>query len=159
MNVNKMTQKTQEALQDAQTKAIRYGHIEIDVEHLLMALLEQADGLVARLFIKMDVLVDIFKQELEKELDRRPRVSGPGVEAGKIYVTQRLNRFLIAAEDEARRLRDEYVSVEHVVLAMLNEGRDTPSGRLFYQFNISRDRFLQALTSVRGHQRVTSAMP
>ena len=159
MNVNKMTQKTQEALQDAQTKAIRYGHIEIDVEHLLMALLEQADGLVARLFIKMDVLVDIFKQELEKELDRRPRVSGPGVEAGKIYVTQRLNRILIAAEDEARRLRDEYVSVEHVVLAMLNEGRDTPSGRLFYQFNISRDRFLQALTSVRGHQRVTSAMP
>ena len=159
MDINKMTQKTQEALQAAQTKAIRYGHIEIDGEHLLMALIDQPEGLVPRLFMKMDVPVDSFKRELEKDLESRPRVSGPGIEAGKIYVTQRLNHILIAAEDEAKRLRDEYVSVEHILLAMLNEGMDTPSGKLFLKFNISRDRFLQALTSVRGHQRVTSAMP
>ena len=159
MDINKMTQKTQEALQAAQTKAIRYGHIEIDGEHLLIALLDQPEGLVPRLFMKMDVPVDSFKRELEKDLESRPRVSGPGIEAGKIYVTQRLNHILIAAEDEAKRLRDEYVSVEHILLAMLNEGTDTPSGKLFLKFNISRDRFLQALTSVRGHQRVTSAMP
>ena len=159
MDINKMTQKTQEALQAAQTKAIRYGHIEIDGEHLLIALLDQPEGLVPRLFMKMDVPVDSFKRELEKDLESRPRVSGPGIEAGKIYVTQRLNHILIAAEDEAKRLRDEYVSVEHILLAMLNEGMDTPSGKLFLKFNISRDRFLQALTSVRGHQRVTSAMP
>ena len=159
MDINKMTQKTQEALQAAQTKAIRYGHIEIDGEHLLIALLDQPEGLVPRLFMKMDVPVDSFKRELEKDLESRPRVSGPGIEAGKIYVTQRLNHILIAAEDEAKRLRDEYVSVEHILLAMLNEGMDTPSGKLFLKFNISRDRFLQVLTSVRGHQRVTSAMP
>lgn len=159
MDISKMTQKTQEALQAGQTKAIRYGHIEIDGEHLLIALLEQPEGLVPRLFLKMDVPLDSFKKELEKELERRPKVSGPGVETGKIYVTQRLNRILIDAEDEAKRLRDEYVSVEHILLAMLNEGMDTPSGKLFRQFNISRDRFLQVLTSVRGHQRVTSAMP
>jgi ATP-dependent Clp protease ATP-binding subunit ClpB len=86
-------------------------------------------------------------------------VSGPGVEPGKVYVTTRLNKILLSAQDEAKRLKDEYVSVEHLVLAMIDEGYSTSCGRTFQRFNVTRDRFLQALTSVRGHQRVTSAMP
>jgi ATP-dependent Clp protease ATP-binding subunit ClpB len=159
MDLNKMTQKTQEALHQAQNTALRYGHQEVDGEHLLLALLEQPEGLVGRLFNKMDVDVDNLKAEVEAELQRRPSVSGPGSEAGKIYVTQRLNRVLLKAEEEAKRLKDDYVSVEHLALALIEEGTATEAGRIFRNFNITRDGFLQALTQVRGHQRVTSATP
>jgi ATP-dependent Clp protease ATP-binding subunit ClpB len=156
---NKLTQKSQEALQEAQSKALRFGHQEVDGEHLLLALLEQPEGLVPRLFNKMDVPVENLRAEVEAELQKRPSISGPGTEAGKIYVTQRLNRVLIKAEEEAKRLKDEYISVEHLALALMDEGTVTEAGRIFKNFNISRDRFLQALTEVRGHQRVTSATP
>jgi ATP-dependent Clp protease ATP-binding subunit ClpB len=159
MDFNKMTQKTQEALHQAQSTALRYGHQEIDGEHLLLALLEQPEGLVPRLFSKMDVPVENLRAEVEAELQKRPSISGPGTEAGKIYVTQRLNRVLIRAEEEAKRLKDEYISVEHLALALMDEGTATEAGRILKNFNISRDRFLQALTEVRGHQRVTSATP
>ncbi len=159
MDFNKLTSKTQEALQQAQNKALTHGHIEVDGEHLLAALLEQEGGLIPRLLTKMDVPVSSFAAEVKKELERRPSVSGPGVEAGKIYVTQRFNRILIKAEEEAKRLKDDYVSVEHIALAMAEEGGSTPAGKIFKRFNISRDRLLQALTSIRGHQRVTSADP
>jgi ATP-dependent Clp protease ATP-binding subunit ClpB len=156
MDINKLTQKSQEALQAAQTKALRYGHQEADGEHLLLALLEQPEGLVPRLLARMEAPAEALKAEVERELSRRPRVSGPGVEAGKIYLTQRLQQILLRAEDEARRLKDEYVSVEHLLLAMLDDGA---LGRLLAGFNITRDAFLAALTAVRGNQRVTSAMP
>jgi len=159
MDINRLTQKSQEALHDAQTKALRYGHVEIDGEHLLLALLEQPEGLVPRLFSKMDVPVESFKEQLERELESRPRVSGPGTKPGELYVTQRLNHILVAAEDHAKRLKDEYVSVEHLVLALIDEGQSTAAGKIFKPFGITRDRFLQALTSVRGHQRVQSATP
>ncbi|HEX2223108.1 MAG TPA: ATP-dependent chaperone ClpB [Thermoanaerobaculia bacterium] len=159
MDINRLTQKSQEALQAAQTKALRYGHQEVDGEHLFLALLEQPEGLVPRLLTRMDVAQDALKADLERELSRRPRVSGPGAEAGKIYVTQRLQQLFLRAEDEAKRLKDEYVSVEHLLLALIEEGPTAPSGRLLGQFNTTRDRFLSALTAVRGNQRVTSAMP
>ncbi|MGD8987211.1 MAG: ATP-dependent chaperone ClpB [Syntrophobacterales bacterium] len=159
MDPNKLTQKSQEALHDAQNKAVRFGHQEVDGEHLLLALLEQAEGLIPRLFNKMDVPVDALKEEVEAELQKLPSVSGPGTEAGKIYVTQRLNRILMKAEEEAKRLKDEYVSVEHLALALVEEGSGTAAGRIFQKFNVSRDRFLQTLIQVRGHQRVTSATP
>ena len=159
MDMNKMTQKTQEALQAAQNLALKRGHIEVDGEHLLAALLEQEGGLVPRLLEKMEVSVSNLTAGLRQELDRRPSVSGPGVEGGKIYVTQRLNRLLLKAEEEARHLRDDYVSVEHLLLALVEEGDGSPAGRLFRQFHISRDRLLQALTAIRGHQRVTSQDP
>ncbi|UCG15040.1 MAG: type VI secretion system ATPase TssH, partial [Deltaproteobacteria bacterium] len=104
MDPNKLTQKSQEALQEAQSKALRFGHQEVDGEHLLLALLEQPEGLVPRLFNKMDVPVENLRAEVEAELQKRPSISGPGTEAGKIYVTQRLNRVLIKAEEEAKRL-------------------------------------------------------
>ena len=159
MDLNRLTQKSQEAIHDAQTKAVRYGHIEIDGEHLLLALLEQSDGLLPRLLKKMDVPVDSFKIKIGQSLDRKPRVSGPGTEPGKVYVTQRLDKILIKAEEEAKHLKDEYVSVEHLILPMIDEGDSSAAGRTFKEFNITREKFLKALTSVRGHQRVTSATP
>src|SRR3954452_18225632 len=159
MDINKLTQKSQEALQSAQTKALRYGHQEVDGEHLLLALLEQPEGLVPRLLARMEAPTEALKAEVERELSRRPKVSGPGAEAGKIYLTQRLQQILIRAEDEAKRLKDEYVSVEHLLLAMVEEGSASPLGKLLAQFGATRDRFLSGLTAVRGNQRVTSAMP
>jgi len=108
MELNRLTQKSQQAMQEAQSKALRYGHVEIDGEHLLLALLEQQDGLLPRLLTRMDVPVTALKSALEQALERRPRVSGPGVEPGKIYVTQRLQKLFVQAEDEAKRLKDEY---------------------------------------------------
>src|SRR5262247_2871241 len=159
MDLNRLTQKSQQAVQEAQSKALRYGHIEIDGEHLLLALLEQQDGLLPRLLTRMEVPLASMKGTLEQALERRPRVSGPGVEAGKIYVTQRLQKLFVQAEDEAKRLKDEYVSVEHITLALIDEGTSTVAGRLLQQFHVTRDSFLAALTAVRGHQRVTSADP
>ncbi|HRC84931.1 MAG TPA: Clp protease N-terminal domain-containing protein, partial [Thermoanaerobaculia bacterium] len=159
MDLNKLTQKSQEALSAAQTRALRFGHQEVDGEHLLAALLEQADGLAPRLFARMDVPVATLQAQLEKQLASRPRVSGGGVESGKIYVTGRLQRLLDSAEQEAKRLKDEYVSVEHLLLAFLEEGTSTPAGRLLAELKVDRNRFLAALTAVRGSQRVTSATP
>jgi len=159
MDLNRLTQKSQQAMQEAQSKALRYGHVEIDGEHLLLALLEQQDGLLPRLLTRMDVPVTALKSALEQALERRPRVSGPGVEPGKIYVTQRLQKLFVQAEDEAKRLKDEYISVEHLTLALIDEGTASVAGRLLQQFHVTRDNFLAALTAVRGHQRVTSADP
>lgn len=159
MDMNTCTQKSQEALQSAQSGAMRYGHVEVDGEHLLLALLEQTDGLIPRLLTRMEIPVSSLTNALEQELTHRPRVSGPGMEAGKIYVTQRLQRLMLKAEEEAKRLKDEYVSVEHLLLALIEEGLTTEAGRLLQQFQVTRDHVLQALTAVRGHQRVTSATP
>jgi len=163
MDLNRLTQKSQEALHEAQTKALRYGHVEADGEHLLLALIEQPEGLIPRLFAKMDVPVESFQTAVERELESRPRVSGPGAKPGEVYVTQRLNHILVAAEDEAKRLKDEYVSVEHLILAMMADESPPSHGggysKIFKQFGVTRDRFLQALTGVRGRQRVQSANP
>ncbi|MFB9469720.1 ATP-dependent chaperone ClpB [Nonomuraea salmonea] len=154
-----MTQKSQEALHDAQTKALRFGHTEVDGEHLLLALLDQPEGLAPRLLEQAGADPRRLRTDVEDELSRRPRVSGPGAAPGQVFVTQRLSRLLDAADREARRLKDEYVSVEHLLLALIEEGSTTASGRVMHGQGLSRDRFLEALTSVRGNQRVTSAMP
>jgi len=130
MDLNRLTQKSQEALHDAQTKALRFGHTEVDGEHLLLALLDQGDGLVRPLLARAGVDPDQLREDLEEELGRRPRVSGPGASPGQVYVTQRLSRLLEAADREARRLKDDYVSVEHLVVALLDEGSSSAAGRL-----------------------------
>ena len=159
MDFNKLTQKSQEAFAEAQNKAVSFGHVEVNCEHLLWSLLDQQDGLVPRLLQRMDIRPDMVKNEVAAELDRIPRVSGPGTEANKIYVSQRLSRVLVAAESEAKRLKDEYVSVEHLFMALLAEGEKVPSGRILKQAGINRERFLKTLTEVRGSQRVQSANP
>ena len=159
MDMNRLTQKSQEALHDAQTKALRFGHTEVDGEHLLLALLDQPDGLVPRLVTQAGADADRLRVELEGELSRRPRVSGPGSAPGQVFLTQRLARLLDAADGEAKRLKDEYVSVEHLVLALLAEGSSTAAGRVLAAQGLTRDTFLKVLTEIRGNQRVTSAMP
>jgi ATP-dependent Clp protease ATP-binding subunit ClpB len=159
MNLERLTQKSQQAVQAAQSIAARHGHSEVDGEHLLLALLRQDGGLAPRLFEKMDVPVDAFAKRLERELERLPRVSGGGAEPGKVYVTKRFQQLMVKAEEAAKQLRDEYISVEHLLLAFLREGKSAPAGRVLAEFNVGEDRFLKALTDVRGAQRVTSADP
>jgi ATP-dependent Clp protease ATP-binding subunit ClpB len=158
MDINRLTQKSQEAVHDAQTKALRYGHTEIDVEHLLLALLEQSDGLIPRLLERMDVDAQALHAAVEKALEGRPRVSGSGA-SGEARISRALSALLDDADKEAQRLKDEYVSVEHLMLAMIKSGSSTAAGRLLKERGVTADRFLEVLTQVRGAQRVTSATP
>src|ERR1700733_13155097 len=159
MDPNRWTLKTQEAVHDAQTKGVRYGHTEVDTLHLLLALLEQYDGLVPRLLARADVDTGALRAATESALERRPRVSGPGAAGGQLGVTRALGQLLDAAEQEAERLKDEYVSVEHLVLAMLGAGPDTDAANLLRQYGGDRDRILEVLNQIRGAQRVRSATP
>lgn len=158
MDLNKMTQKVKEAMQQSQVKALRYGHQEVDGEHLFLALLDQEAGLVFRLLETMGAAVPVIRAQVEQELERRPRVSG-ATEAGKVYITQRLNQLLVKAGDEAKRLKDEYVSVEHLLLAFADEGKSAFSAKLLKANSVDRNAILQALTAIRGNQRVTSDNP
>ncbi|WP_060177833.1 ATP-dependent chaperone ClpB [Streptomyces sp. IMTB 1903] len=159
MDMNRLTQKSQEALQEAQTAAVGMGQTEVDGEHLLLALLDQENGLIPRLAQQAGTEPNALRAAVREELSRRPRVTGPGAAPGQVFVTQRLARLLDAAEREAKRLKDEYVSVEHLLLALAEEGSSTAAGRLLKEAGITRDSFLSALTQVRGNQRVTSANP
>jgi ATP-dependent Clp protease ATP-binding subunit ClpB len=157
MDPNKLTESMQSTLHAAQTKALRYGHTEVDVAHLLLALLEQQEGLVGRLVDRAGGDAAALAAALDAELQRRPRVSGPGAPAGQIAVSRALAQLLDRAEQEAERMRDEYVSVEHVLLAALSG--ETAAARLLRENGVTHERFLEALTQVRGSQRVTSANP
>ncbi|MFD3520023.1 ATP-dependent chaperone ClpB [Streptomyces sp. NPDC058653] len=159
MDMNRLTQKSQEALQDAQTVAVRLGQNETDGEHLLLALLDQRDGLVPRLLDQAGTDTADLRTAVEADLSRRPRSTGPGAAPGQVFVTQRLGRLLDSAEQEAHRLKDEYVSVEHLVLALVDEGSASSAGRLLKEHGLTKEAFLGALTRVRGNQRVTSATP
>jgi ATP-dependent Clp protease ATP-binding subunit ClpB len=159
MDPGQLTEKSQEALRDAQAIAVRLGHTEADGEHLLLALIDQPDGLVAPLLRQAGADPDRVRSDLEDELGRRPKVSGPGAQPGQVYLTQRLARLLDAAQREARRLKDEYVSVEHLAMALIEEGPQAAAGRLLQAQGVTRDAFLHALAGMRGSQRVTSATP
>ncbi|MGA8657089.1 MAG: Clp protease N-terminal domain-containing protein, partial [Chthoniobacterales bacterium] len=157
--MNKFTEKSQAALTEAQAIATRNQHQAVDVEHLALALLEQEEGLVPRLLEKAGVSPNLLKTKIQEALDRIPRVSGDTMTGQGLYVTQRLNKLLVTAQDEAKKLKDEYVSVEHLVLAMLSEPATTDIGKIFKTSELRRENFLKALTEVRGNQRVTSANP
>lgn len=158
MNINKFTQKMQEALVASQQLAVENGHQEVDVEHLAVALLTQDGGLIPRLLERMDVNTGDLRTAITELLSRKPRVSGPGYSADRITISQRLSKMLVAAETEAKRLKDEYLSVEHVFLEMLKE-EGTQLAKIFKDRGINRMAFLSALNEVRGNQRVQSANP
>ena len=159
MDINRLTEKSQEALRQAQALASRRNHQGVDVEHLLAALLEPADGVVTALLTQTGVSVAAVKKGLDQELDRIPRVTGTGAAAGpeQLYVTQRLSRLFTRAEDEARNLKDDYISVEHLLLAIVEEGGK--ASQVLRANGVGRDTLLGALQKVRGHQRVTSQNP
>src|SRR5438046_2735869 len=121
MDINRFTEKTQEALAAAQRLATRLGQPQVDVEHLLLALLDEDQGLAPAIFNKTDISVDALKLRLQRELERLPRVSGPSGSSDQVHVSSRLNRLLSQAEEEARQLKDDFISVEHVLLAMTGD--------------------------------------
>src|SRR5262245_298947 len=157
MDINRFTESVQQSLSAAQSKAARFGNQQVDVEHLLASLLEQERGLAISILNKAEINADALKQRVEQELQRLPKVSGPAGAPEQIYVTGRLNRLLAQAEDEAKKLKDDYVSVEHLLLAMTDDMG--PTGRIFHEFGVTRERLMRALQEVRGSQRVTSQNP
>ena len=159
MDQNKLTLKSQEALSSAQNIAVTMGHTEVDGEHLLMALLRQEGGLIPRLLARMGVHPEEISEETERELSRRSRVTGPGVEPGKIHLSMGLSKLLVSAQEDASRLKDEYVSVEHLFMRLLEEGDASAAGRALARAGITPQAFLAVLQDVRGSQRVQSADP
>jgi ATP-dependent Clp protease ATP-binding subunit ClpB len=157
MDINKFTEKAREALQGAQKLAIRMSHQQIDDEHLLLALLDQEGGLTPAILKKAGVAPEALTIRLQRELEKLPRVSGASGSPDNFYLTGRLNKLLTLAEDEAKKLKDEYVSVEHLLLAMLDD--KGAAGSLLKEFGVNRDRLLSALKEVRGSQRVTTQNP
>ncbi len=157
MDINRFTEKLQEAIRSAQSKATRYGNQQIDVEHLLAVLLEQQDGLAPSILAKAGVQPEGIARRLEAEIEKLPKVSGSSSGPDQIYVTARLNKLITNAEDEARQLKDEYISVEHVLLAAIDD--KGAAGKLLKESGLTRDRLMQALREVRGSQRVTSQNP
>ncbi|MYB18982.1 MAG: ATP-dependent chaperone ClpB [Holophagales bacterium] len=157
MDPNKLTIKSQEALTAAQDRARRLGHQQVDADHLLLALLEQQDGLAPRILNRLEVDVGVLRTRIQGDLERRPKVKASGSEAGKIYITADLEQLLARAEDEAKTFGDEYVSVEHLLLAAL-ESKDG-AGQALAEAGVSRQPLLNTLKAVRGSHRVTSNHP
>ena len=158
MNTNQYTQKTLEALQAAQQLAVEYQHNALEPEHLLHALATQEQGLIPQLLQKLNVDAGSFSAAVAEKLSAMPRVSGSGRDPDKVYISQATDKVLSAAAREAKAMKDDYVSVEHVFLALLDEQTQNTS-ELFRAFGITKDKFLQQLTAVRGNQRVTNDNP
>ena len=158
MNAQKYTQKSLEAIQQAQQISLEHQNMQIEQEHLLYALLTQDQGLIPQLLLKMGVPVENLQSQLKRAVDRFPHVSGPGREAGKIYVSSDVDQAFLAAEQQAESMKDDYVSVEHIFLALLSKP-NAALKNLFQTFSIDKDRFLKTLAEVRGNTRVTSDSP
>ena len=157
MNLNRLTERSQDALREAQSLATRASNQGVDVEHLLLALLAQRDGIAVPLLQAAGVAPETLRTRLQQEVERLPKVSGPAARPDQIYVTQRLSQLLTRAEDEAQALKDEYVSVEHLLLAALADSG--AAGRILRELKVTREAAMQALQTIRGSQRVTSQNP
>ena len=153
MNIQKFTQKSIEAVNGCEKLAYEYGNQEIEQEHLLVSLLLQEDGLIPKLIEKMDIDKAHFIQNAQDHLAKRVKVSG-----GQVYMGQYLNKALVSAEDEAKKMGDEYVSVEHLFLTLLKYPNQALK-EIFREYGVTRERFLQALATVRGNQKVVSDNP
>ncbi len=158
MNAQKFTQKSLEAIQEAQNLALEQQNMQIEQEHLLYALVTQEGGLISELLAKIGINPEYFKSKLKQIVDRIPRVTGPGREAGKIYISHDVDKVLIDAENQAERMKDDYVSVEHIMISLLAMPKANLKN-LLMEFNIDKDKFLNSLISVRGNIRVTSDTP
>ena len=159
MDINKFTEKAREAVTQAQSIAVGMGHQDIDSEHLALALIRQEQGIVPRILDQMGVQTAALAVAVEEKLRKRPSVSGGGMDPNRISITQRLAKVLGDAENESRRMKDEYVSVDHLFAALAENAPGTPLGEVFKEYNISRASFGQAMESLRGGARVTSPNP
>ncbi len=157
MNVDKMTLRVQQALNDANITAVKLNHQQIDLIHLFSALVEQDDGLVPNIFTKMGVPIKNMKESINKELNSMPKVLGEGV--GNVYITRKVEEVLIKAEEISKQFEDSYVSVEHLMLAIMDVDKNSQSSKILKQYNVTKDRFLKVLSEVRGSQRVETEDP
>ena len=159
MNVDKMTIRVQQALNDANLIAVKYNHQQIEVIHLFAALVEQDDGLIPNILTKMNVDVRGLKSTLNRTLDTMPKVLGEGANNSGVYITRKVEEVLIKAEELAKKFEDSYISVEHLMLAILNKEKSGPVGDILKSYNINEKNFMQVLTEVRGSQRVETNDP
>ena len=158
MNAQKLTQKSLEAIQEAQNLAIEYQNMQIEESHLVVALIRQENGLIAQLLKKMEINPEQMETAAMAEVEKLPRVTGSGRESGKVYVSAAVDSVLVYAEQTAEKMKDDYVSVEHIFLSLL-EKPDDAAKKVFAQFGVEKNSFLAVLQSVRGNTRVTSDSP
>ena len=158
MDINRMTERAQEVLRAAQSEATRRNHQQIDVEHVLLTMLDQEGGLAVSILNKAGVDADDVRRKLEAELSRRPQVTSASGGVGDIYITPRLNRLLVQAEDEARQLKDDYISIEHLLIVIAAD-KGSAAARILSETGLTRDKLMASLKQVRGSQRVTSQNP
>jgi ATP-dependent Clp protease ATP-binding subunit ClpB len=159
MDLNKFTESSVLAFNVAQSEAVKRHHTAIDTTHLLYALLLESDGLGARVVNQVGLNLQQLREELRLELERIASVSGSGSDMSRVYLSQDLNRVLVRAEEEAKRFRDEFVSIEHLFLAIIEEGRSNAAGRILGKSGVTKEKFLEGLSAIRGNQRVTSQNP
>ncbi|MES2744830.1 MAG: ATP-dependent chaperone ClpB [Bdellovibrionota bacterium] len=159
MDFNRFTERTQQSIKDAQRLAISLGHSAVDVDHVFRSLLDQENGIVPKILSRLEVPVDRIKTFAQNELEKKPRISGPGYDPEKIILSQPLAALLAKAEESAKKMKDEYVSVEHVFLEILRSGTGSAAGRILKEFNVTEDKFLDGLHHLRGNQKVRSANP
>lgn len=159
MDFNRFTEKSLEAIQQAEKKALVVNNIQIEAEHLWLALQEQNEGLLSRLLLKMNIRADQLFEKVEELVKRIPRITGSGREPGKIYISQTMNQIFLQAEEEMKKMNDEYVSVEHLILALVDVTEKTSLGKVLKDAGVNRESFLRGLTEVRGNQRVISHNP
>ena len=158
MNIEQMTQKTREALQAAQRIAVEYSNNAVEQEHLLAALAQQQDGLIPQMLQTLGIDANAFAQVALQKVEALPRVTGSGRDPEKIYISNDLDRALNAAEQQAKQMKDEYISVEHVFLGILQRPGKA-ANEIFKAFSLTAEKFMQQLRTVRGNQRVTSDNP
>ncbi|WP_291636225.1 ATP-dependent chaperone ClpB [Clostridium sp.] len=158
MDIEKLTVKVQQSLNEAQAIAVKNNHQQIDTIHLFAALIAQEDGLIPNIFSKMGVNVSVLNEDIKKAIDRMPKVTGSGADTGSVYATRRFDEVFVRAEDEAKKFKDSYISVEHVMLGLMDVNTKE-IGDILKKFNITKDDFLNALSKVRGNQRVENPDP
>ncbi|NFS27866.1 ATP-dependent chaperone ClpB [Clostridium botulinum] len=159
MNIEKMTLRVQQALSDANVIAVKYNHQQIDVIHVFSALVNQEDGLVPNIFTKMEIQVKSLKDNLDRVIDSMPKVLGEGASNAGVYITRKVDEVLIKAEEISKQFEDSYISVEHLMLAIMDVEKNGEVAKLLNKYNITRDKFLKILSEVRGSQRVDTQDP
>ncbi len=159
MNIEKMTLRVQQALSDANVIAVKYNHQQIDVIHVFSALVNQEDGLVPNIFTKMEIQVKSLKDNLDRVIDSMPKVLGEGASNAGVYITRKVDEVLIKAEEISKQFEDSYISVEHLMLAIMDIEKNGEVAKLLNKYNITRDKFLKILSEVRGSQRVHTQDP
>ncbi|AEB76253.1 ATPase AAA-2 domain protein [Clostridium botulinum BKT015925] len=159
MNVDKMTIRVQQSLNDAYSEAVKYDHQQVDVVHLFSALVNQEDGLIPNIFEKMGVNINSLKNDLHLELDSMPKVLGEGAKSSGIVATRRINEVLVKADEIAKDFKDSYISVEHVMIAIMDIDKKGLVGKILNKYDITKDKFFKILSDVRGNQRVDNQDP